>query len=153
MGRAPFQVVVLPFRLTDDGGTEFAVLQRADDGHWQGIAGGGEDEELIVEAARREAREEAGVPPEARFFRLKMQDFVPVACFNAAPDWPPGTYVVPQYFFACDVTRFELTVSREHTAVVWMPYAEAHERLRYDSNKTGLWELSERLRLKDLPQA
>jgi len=34
-----------------------------------------------------------------------------------------------------------------------MPYAEAHERLRYDSNKTGLWELSERLRLKDLPQA
>ncbi len=153
MGRAPFQVLVLPFRLTDGGGAEFAILQRADDQLWQGIAGGGEDEETIVEAARREALEEAGVPPEATFFRLKMQDFVPVACFKAAREWPPDTYVVPQYFFACEVTGLEITVSHEHTAVAWLPFSEAYDRLRYDSNKTGLWELSERLQTKDLPVA
>ncbi len=153
MGRAPFQVVVLPFRITDCGRAEFAILQRADDQHWQGIAGGGEGDETSVEAARREALEEAGVPPQARFYRLKMQDFVPVSCFTAAGEWSPDTYVVPQYFFACDARGFELTVSREHTAVVWMPYTEAHDRLRYDSNKTGLWELAERLRMNDLPVA
>lgn len=153
MGRAAFQVLVLPFRLTEGGETEFAILRRADDGHWQGIAGGGEDDETVLAAARREAAEEAGVPPGARFHKLKMQDFVPVTCFKAAEEWPPDTYVVPQYFFACDVTGLCLTLSGEHTQIGWLSYEQAHKRLRYDGNKVALWELSERLRMKDLPPA
>lgn len=150
MARAPFQVVVLPFRLTDSGGVEFAVLRRADDGQWQGVAGGGENDETIIEAARREAFEEAAVPSEVSFYKLTMRDFVPASCFEAAKEWPPDTYLVPQYFFACDATGRKLAVSREHTEIAWMAYQEAHDRLRYDSNRTGLWELAERLRMKDL---
>lgn len=145
MGRAPFQVLVLPFRLEAAREAEFAVLRRADDAHWQGIAGGGEDDETIAQAARREALEEAGVPPEAAFYRLKMQDFVPVSCFPAATEWPQDTYVVPQYFFACDATGLELVVSAEHTELAWLSYDDAYERLRYDSNRTALWELAQRL--------
>lgn len=145
--------MVLPFRLPPDRAVEYAVLRRADDASWQGIAGGGEGGETILDAARREACEEAGVPPEATFSRLKMQDFVPVTCFDARDEWPPDTYVVPQYFLACDATGLELTVSREHTKLAWMSFDEAHDRLRYDSNKTGLWELSERLRMNDLQLA
>ena len=153
MARAPFQVLVLLFRLVGAGEAEFAVLRRTDDGHWQGIAGGGEDDETITEAARREALEEAAVPPTARFYRLKTQDFVPVSCFPGATEWPQDTYVVPQHFFACDATGLEPMVSDEHSDLVWLPYGEAHDRLRYDSNKTALWELSERLRRQDLLSA
>jgi hypothetical protein len=39
MGRAPFQVLVFPFRPTQAGDWEFAVFQRADGDWWQGIAG------------------------------------------------------------------------------------------------------------------
>lgn len=151
MGRAPFQVVVLPFRRTRSGGVEYAILRRADDASWQGVAGGGEDHETIVDAAQREAFEEAGIPSVTRFYRLKMQDFVPIMCFKARDEWPPDTYIVPQYFFACEATGVELRSSREHTEIRWTSYDEACQRLRYDSNKSGLWELSERLRRNDLP--
>ena len=150
MARAPFQVLVLPFRLIRGGEPEFAVLRRADDAHWQGVAGGGDDDETAAEAARREALEEGGVPAGAAFYRLKTQDFVPVSCFNAASEWPSNTYVVPQYFFACDATGLELALSVEHVELAWLPYDEASNRVRYDSNKTGLWELDQRLRRDDL---
>jgi dATP pyrophosphohydrolase len=150
MGRAAFQILVLPFRLPARGEPEFAILRRADDGNWQGISGG-EGDETILEAARREASEEAGIPARAGFHKLKMQDFVPVNCFGAAEEWPPDTYLVPQYFFACDATGLRLTLSSEHTQIGWLSYEQAHERLRYDGNKAALWELSERLRMNELP--
>ncbi len=147
-------MLVLPFRPTDTGEFEYAVLLRADDAIWQGIAGGVEDDETTVEAARREALEEAGIPAQAPLYQLTMQDFVPVACFEGArSEWPSDIYVVPQHFFACDATGLELRVSREHIDIRWMSYDQAHALLRYDSNKTGLWELSERLRMNDLPRA
>jgi dihydroneopterin triphosphate diphosphatase len=34
----PFQVIVFPFRVTA-AGPEYAILRRADDGCWQGVAG------------------------------------------------------------------------------------------------------------------
>jgi dATP pyrophosphohydrolase len=79
-----------------------------------------------------------------------MQDFVPVSCFPAATEWPQDTYVVPQYFFACDAGGLELVVSAEHTELAWRSYDDAYGRLRYDSNMTALWELAQRLRSHDL---
>ncbi|MDX9955097.1 MAG: NUDIX domain-containing protein, partial [Anaerolineae bacterium] len=62
MARAPFQVLVYPYRRKLDGQIEIALLKRADAGYWQGIAGGGEDPESPLEAARRETYEESGIP-------------------------------------------------------------------------------------------
>ena len=53
MSRAPFNVHVIPFR-TLHGSYEYAVLKRSDGDIWQGIAGGGEDDEPV--AARYEIR-------------------------------------------------------------------------------------------------
>ena len=53
--RAPFQILVIPFRRTA-AGLEFAVLRRSDADYWQFVAGGGEDDETPLQAARREAR-------------------------------------------------------------------------------------------------
>ena len=60
MTRAPFQVLIYPYRRIHEDGFEYAVFKRADEGFWQGISGGGEDGESPLEAARREAFEEAG---------------------------------------------------------------------------------------------
>ena len=88
MGRAPFQVLVLLFRRTQSAGIEYAVFRRSDDCVWQGIAGGGEDDETALEAARREAHEEGGIPVSAPLYPLKMADHVPVSSFAARHEWP-----------------------------------------------------------------
>ena len=51
MPRAPFQVLVLPFRETDDGSIEYALFHRKDMDIWQWIAGGGEGEEIPLDAS------------------------------------------------------------------------------------------------------
>lgn len=51
--RAMFQVLVIPFRETPQGAL-FAVLKTEDGGYWQFVAGGGEDDDTPLEAARRE---------------------------------------------------------------------------------------------------
>lgn len=153
MARAPLQVLVLPFRQLTGDDLAFAVFRRSDDSAWQGLAGGGEGSESPIEAARREAREEAGIPPTTPLYLLEMMDFVPVTCFSARAEWPTDTYLVPQHFFAVDVGGQELRLSHEHTELRWATYAEAYSLLTYDSNKTALWELSERLARGDLQLA
>jgi dATP pyrophosphohydrolase len=142
-------VLVLPFRRTA-GGFEVAVLRRADDGSWQGVAGGGTVGESVVQAARREAFEEAGIPPGAPLYRLQTFDTVPAAIFGARAGWPPDTYVVAQHFFACELTGAEVVLSAEHTEVRWVGGDDALRLLRYDSNRTAVVELAERLARDDL---
>ena len=79
--RAPFQVLVLPFRW-QAGRLEFAIFERADLGYWQGIAGGGIVGETALDAARREAAEEASIPPDRPYFGLSSMTFVPVVGFR-----------------------------------------------------------------------
>jgi len=46
-----------------------------------------------------------------------------------------------------------IRLSHEHAQMKWASYDEAHALLRYDSNKTALWELAQRLRANDLVPA
>ena len=71
MARQPLQVIVIPFRKSENVGYQFAVFHRADDSMWQFIAGGAKDDETAEQTARREAEEEAGISKGARFFRFK----------------------------------------------------------------------------------
>jgi dATP pyrophosphohydrolase len=146
MARAPFQILVLPFRRSSSGEFEFATLCRSDDGSWQGVAGGGEAGETPEAAAIREATEEIGVPPSLPFYRLDSQCSIPVHFFSERLHWPADLFVIPEYSFAVDCTSVELRLSKEHVQQRWGPYKETRERLRWDSNKTALWELNERLR-------
>jgi len=56
MQRAPFQVLIYPYHKTIKGQLEHALMKRADEGYWQAIAGGGEDEEMPVEAEQTYTR-------------------------------------------------------------------------------------------------
>ena len=145
MARLPLQILVIPFRRTSAGGFEFAVFKRSDEGYWQAIAGGGEDNENPLKAARRESSEEAGIPPGSVFYRLDTFSTVPVYHFAAREHWPESLYVIPQYFFAVDITGHEIVISEEHTAYKWETYEKTREILRWETNKIALWELNERL--------
>jgi dATP pyrophosphohydrolase len=151
MPRAPFQVLVLPFRRSPEGDWQYGLLRRSDDGNWQGVAGGGEDDERPFEAALREVEEEAGWPAaKVTLFDLDTRDSVQAACFAARPLWPADLYVVPQHFFAMNAGTLEFELSDEHTEFAWFCYEAAYQALRFDSNKTALWELRERLQVDDL---
>lgn len=57
--RAPFQILAIPYQIID-GSPRYCVFHRADHDQWQFIAGGGEDNETPLEAAKRETVEEGG---------------------------------------------------------------------------------------------
>jgi len=146
--RAPFQVLVLPYR-HNRAGLRYAVLRRAaaTGGYWQFIAGGGEHGETRTQAAKREAFEEAGVPPGARFICLDtvtMMSVENVCGFR----WGPDVLVIPEFCFGVEMSDADIQLSREHTEFRWMSYQSAMRRLRWDSNRTALWELNVRLRRK-----
>jgi len=151
MPRAPFQVHVRQFRKNRDGSFEYAIFRRADEPYWQGIAGGGEDNESTIEAAKREAFEEANIPNTAKYFGLKTMSFVPVFHFTARYLWPKDLYVIPNYCFSVDGSDVEIVLSFEHSEYRWVDYETGKDLLHWDDNKTALWELNERLLNDDLP--
>ncbi len=106
--RMPFQVLVIPFRRTATG-VEFAVLKRSDADWWHFVAGGGEEGETPLDAARRETREEIGITPKGEFMRLDSMATIPRHWFAAAASWPPEVYVVPEHAFAVETGDAELT--------------------------------------------
>jgi dATP pyrophosphohydrolase len=146
MARAPFNVLVYLYRRTGEGAFEYALLRRADAGFWQGVTGGGEDDETPLEAARREIEEETGIRPAGPILQLDTIEPVPAILFGNGRLWGEDVYVIPQYAFGIEVEREELTLSHEHTAYRWLPYREADRMLKYDGNRTALWELNQRLR-------
>jgi dATP pyrophosphohydrolase len=151
MARAPFQVHGFPFRKNAAGSYEDPVFRRSDAGYWQVIAGGGEDTESPVEAAKRETVEEAGIPSSADLFMLGTTASVPSFHFKARHLWPKGLYVIPAYYFAVRASGVEIALSHEHTEYRWVDYDGGLGLLYRDEDKTALWELIERLLNDDLP--
>lgn len=151
MPRAPFQVLVLPHRCTSRGAIEYALFQRANEAYWQFIAGGGEDDETPLQAARRESWEEARIPAHCAFRKLQTMCMVAVTHFSML--WPPlpsgdECYVIPEYAFGVEAAHCELVISAEHRDFAWLDYPTALATLQFDSNRTALWELNQRLRGK-----
>ena len=167
MPRAPFQVLVIPFRRTPEGiryalfkrhliemvdlkldGTGNAPLEQLNAGFWQPVAGGGEDNETPEEAARREAFEEAGIHGDLRLIRLDTVSSIPVVHFPDRDHWGPEIHVIPEYSFGIEVENEEISLCDEHTEYQWLNYSDAYARVRFDSNRTALWELNRRLEIR-----
>jgi dATP pyrophosphohydrolase len=146
MARAPFNVLVFPYRKAGDDEFEYALLKRADAGFWQGISGGGEDAEIPLEAARRETCEETGIPPDSTFLQLDTIQPVPVTEFIDSYLWGEDIYVIPQHCFGVLAEDSELVLSGDHTEHRWLKYEDAQRLLKYGGNRTALWELDKRVR-------
>lgn len=142
--RAPFQILAIPFKRVNDE-LFYCVFHRSDHDQWQFIAGGGEDLESPEDAAKREIFEESGIV--ANIIRLKSMCYIPTDIFPMRHlyDWPSDTYVVPEYAFGFECHN-EILLSHEHIEYNWLKYEDAMIKLKWDSNRTALYELNCRLR-------
>jgi len=142
--RAPFQILAIPYRITDEA-MQFCVFHRSDFDQWQFIAGGGEDDETPLEAAKREIFEEAGIIVD-EIIQLTSICYIPTNMFaeKHLKNWGMDTYVIPEHSFGfkCDTN---IIISHEHTECAWLSYDEACKILKWDSNRTALYELKCRL--------
>ena len=143
MARAKFQVLVIPFK-RDGEEIKFCMFYRANMKVWQFIAGGGEDNETKIEAAKREAFEEAGIKGNT-FYKLDTCCSISASCFKESINWGEDCFVVPEYTFAVEINEENITLSHEHSKYEWVDYDTAISNLRYDSNKVALGELVERI--------
>jgi dATP pyrophosphohydrolase len=150
MARLPIQVLVIPARHVGGGEVEYAALHRRDGSMWQFVAGGVEEGETLMDAAVRQAAEEASVPPDVRWMKLDSFASVPRAAFPGGAHWPADVYVVPEHCFAVDVTGHDLRLSAEHATFDWLTHEHANRRLTWQSNQHALWELNQRLRQSDM---
>ena len=141
--RQPFQVIVFPFRSRDDDGYEFLIGRRSDSGLWQAISGGGEGEETAIAAATRELMEETGLSGE-EWIMLNSTCMLPKTMFPDHKLWTEHPYVIPEYAFGVHVVE-ESRISDAHVELRWCDYAETYNLLRFDSNRTALWELNLRI--------
>jgi dihydroneopterin triphosphate diphosphatase len=112
---------------------------------WQWVAGGGQDDESPLAAAKREAIEEAGIKETSSFLPLDAAASIPANIFDDGGLWNDDVYVITEYAFGVDVTGQALAFAEEHTEMRWLPDEEARELVRYDSNRIALWELHLRI--------
>ncbi|WP_158284406.1 PqqD family peptide modification chaperone [Bradyrhizobium sp. SUTN9-2] len=139
--RAPFQILVIPYRECSDHRFEVALLRRSDLLCWQGIAGGGQDLESPIEAAARELAEEAGLAGQP-VFPLQTVASVPARHFPHA-DWCPRLAVVREYSFSVKIaTDQAISISSEHSEFGWFALDEAVRLAEWDSTKTAVQELA-----------
>jgi dATP pyrophosphohydrolase len=146
--RAPYQILAIPYKMVN-GLLLYCVFHRSDLDQWQFIAGGGEDDETPIQAAKREIFEESGVDA-PNIMVLKSTCHIPTNIFQKKhlAHWPADTYVVPEYAFGFHCTK-PIVLSHEHIEYAWLDYHKALKRLKWDSNRTALYELNCLLRAEN----
>ena len=146
MARALFQVLVFPFFVDKvNRQIEYAIFKRSDLNLWQGISGGGEDDESFLEAAQRETFEESGIDPSSRFIALDSMVTIPAEFISKRFMQSKDVYVIPEYSFGVEVQNKNICLSNEHQECKWVNYQIATKLLKWDSNRNALWELEQRL--------
>jgi len=141
--RAPYQVLIFPF-IKEGEEYRYAIFERGDLGVWQGIAGGGEDNEMPLEAAKRETYEEASISGDSRYIRLSSITTIP-AINICGLKWG-DIIMIPEFAFGVEAQSRELKITSAHTQYLWLNCDDAIKKLKYDSNKSAIWELDYRLK-------
>lgn len=139
-----YQILSIPYRIVD-GTPWFCAFRRTDSDYWQFIAGGGENGETPIEAAKRETAEETGVET-TNLQQLKCIAYVPAEVITESrrQHWDKNIYVIPEYSFAFECDS-EPLLSNEHNEYKWLAYDEARKLLKWDSNKVAMYEVNCRL--------
>ena len=144
--RTPYQTLTILYKEEEDKNF-YAIFYRTSHPIWQFISGGGEEGESIFETVIREISEETSIKiDKEQILKLDSKSSIPVLNITGDYTWGKDVYVVPEYTFAVDVKDINIKLSNEHKEFKWVTYEEAMEKLNYDSNKTALWELNERLK-------
>lgn len=139
--RAPYQVLVILYKMVENIPI-YCILKRSDSNDWQFIAGGGETNESPLAAAKRETFEESGVISN-EWKELQSSCYLPITVVSERlrNHWDNNTYVIPEYSFGASCNK-DVVLSKEHKDFMWVSYEEAIKMLKWDSNKTALFELN-----------
>ena len=133
--RTFYQVLIIPY-IKEKDKYYYAIFKRKDLNIWQFIAGGGEDDEAPIEAAKRETYEEALIDKGLRYIRLSSITTIPAANIHGVK-WG-DIVMIPEISFGVEAVKKELKISNEHTQYLWLSCDEAINKLRYDSNKSAV---------------
>jgi dATP pyrophosphohydrolase len=136
--RRPDLVDVWLFRTIGDT-TEILMLHRAAHrvlpGLWQGVSGLVEGDEVIVDAAIREVREETGLEDadvEGWFHLDYVAEFL----------WEPTDALITSVYFAVRTApAWEPILSHEHDAYEWLPFDDALRRAVWPGYREALIRL------------
>lgn len=144
--RAPFQILTILYKKKEER-IQYCIFYRNSHPIWQFISGGGENKETPIETVIREVKEETSIIiKEDDIKQLDSKSTIPVINITGEYTWGNNIYVIPEYTIAVNIKKCEIKLSSEHKEYKWVEYREAMEKLKYDSNKTALWELNERLK-------
>ena len=149
--RAPYQILAILYKRENDK-ILYGMFYRNSHPIWQFISGGGENNEEPLETVIREIKEETSLVVEkAQIKQLDSKTTIPVLNITGEYTWGTNVYVVPEYSYAVEIEgeNSNIQLSNEHKEYKWVEYDEAVEKLKYDSNKTALWELNEKLNKMD----
>jgi dATP pyrophosphohydrolase len=75
---------------------------------------------------------------------LQTSVTVPVTHFADRDHWDAATLVIPVSHYAVTGPAFEVVLSHEHSAYQWLAYEEARALVKWDSDRTALWEIKMR---------
>jgi len=127
------------------------LLERArHPGFWQSVTGSQEDDEPLIETARREVREETGIDAAAADFT----DWQLTNRFEIFAEWryryAPGVmHNIEHVFSLCLPEQGPVTIApEEHLAFRWLPWRKAAEACFSWSNRDAILELPQRLSLR-----
>jgi len=147
--RKPKQVLVFLYRKNRNNLYEYCIFYRSKFKFWQGVSGGVENNESLIETVKREVLEETGVRV-SDIYQLSTVSSIPVVDVTGNFSWCNDVYVVPEYSFGVSLENYDIHLSSERKEYKWCLFEEAYEKLKFDSNKTALWELNQRLLSNDI---
>jgi len=121
------------------------LLERADfPDHWQSVTGSRDEDEDLVDTARRELLEETGIEADAYGGVL---DWSLSRQYEIFPQWrhryPTGTTFNTEHVFSLDVgvpVPVQLS-AREHSRYVWLPWRAAAARCFSWTNRDAILAL------------
>lgn len=147
--RKPKQVLVFLYRKNENGNYEYCIFYRRRLKFWQGLSGGVEDDESLFETVKREVYEETGIKVND-IYQLSSVSSIPVVDITGEFSWGNNVYVVSEYSFGVSLKNSDIQLSNEHQEYKWALFEEAYEKLKFDSSRTAIWELNQRLLNNDM---
>ncbi|MCK9389170.1 MAG: dihydroneopterin triphosphate diphosphatase [Sulfuritalea sp.] len=124
------------------------LLERArHPGFWQSVTGSQEDDEPLLETARREVREETGIVATA----ADLIDWQRANRYEIFAEWrsryaPGVTHNTEHVFSLCLPEQCIVTIAlEEHLGYRWLPWREAAAACFSWSNRDAILELPQRL--------
>ncbi len=147
--RLPIQLQIIIFRKNQDT-TEYLLLKRTEEkgGFWQGVSGGLESEENVMQGIKRELFEEIGINETKRiidkFHFFQFEDKITSFFEKKVSD--TEKIILSEYVFAVEINSniiidIDKNPCKEHTEYKWVEFDEAINLLYWQNNKDGFTKL------------